>query len=373
MQMKLKINYKTTASIMVSAILAVIVWIGIAQSMAMVANSSFKSIKSGRTALQAQQYADISIDRLKNVNYDELDINGAHSRKKIEGISSNDWQDEVTIGAESTIAGSDDAKQRIATVNVYKVGDTIPRYTVEVPLSSQGNNLPIGSIMAWPSDTPPHSRSWLECNGQSFDTEKYKSLAKIFPDGVLPDLREKFLEGYDSAGTNISAGLPGWYHWSGNHLTYNNKIGVSGSMAFLGGGGMMQNPSIDHIQHIEDIVIGGYQFSPSHNYLTTNSFNISITVSGNISNGGISQHITLNGTIPITIAKRTLGIWQDLVTPTTIKANAFYGGYDTRNPAGDYNGQYFPPFSYYKGQHLYGASDTVQPNSFTVKFYVKAH
>lgn len=138
--MKLKINYKTTASIMVSAILAVIVWIGIAQSMAMVANSSFKSIKSGRTALQAQQYADISIDRLKNINYDELDINGAHSRKKIEGISSNDWQDEVTIGAESTIGGSDDAKQRIATVNVYKVGDTMPRYTVEVPLSSQGKS-----------------------------------------------------------------------------------------------------------------------------------------------------------------------------------------------------------------------------------------
>ena len=226
--------------------------------------------------------------------------------------------------------------------------------------------------MAWPSNTPPSHLEWLECNGQRFDTTKYKRLANVFPSGILPDLREKFLEGHDSAGTNISAGLPGWYHWSGNHLTWNNMEGVSGTMAFLGGGGMMQNPLIDHIQHVEDIIIGGYQFLPSYSDLTTNSFNIPITVSGNINVGESSQNITLNGEIPITLSNRTLGIWQDLVTPTTIKSNVFYGGYDFRNPAGDYHGQYFPDFDYYKGQHLYGKSDTVQPNSFTVKFYVRA-
>ena len=118
---------------------AAIVWIMIAQSMFITFSGQFKMISSSRTALQAQQYAEIALDKLKNINYDELDASGAHGRKKIEGISSDDWQDEVTIGAESTIVGSDDAKQRIATVNVYKVGDTLPRYTVEVPLSSQGN------------------------------------------------------------------------------------------------------------------------------------------------------------------------------------------------------------------------------------------
>ena len=236
-------------------------------------------------------------------------------------------------------------------------------------VTSQGSNPPIGSIIAWPSDIPPHSTAWLECNGQSFDTAKYKQLAKIFPNGVVPDLRKKFLEGNDSAGLNIPAGLPGWYHWSGNHLTYNNTKGVHGSMAFFGGGGFMQNSNLDHIQHVEDIVINGYQFSPSYNNLTTNSFIMPITVSGTI-NG---EHITLNGEIPITISKRTLGIWQDLVTPTTIRNNVFFGGYDNRNPIGDYNGQYFPAFDYYRGQYLYGTSNTVQPNSFSVKFYVKAH
>lgn len=140
MKRKDKCKAKTAGSIMVSAILAIFVWIGIAQSMAIIANSGFKSIKSGRTAIQAQQYADISIDRLKNINYDELDTAGAHTRAVISGLSTTDWEDEVTIGAESTIAGSDDAKQRIATVNVYKVGDTLPRYTVEVPLSSQSSS-----------------------------------------------------------------------------------------------------------------------------------------------------------------------------------------------------------------------------------------
>ena len=327
-------------------------------------------IKSGGESIQAQYFAQLEADTIKMLPYDEVDdlIQDTWQDFDID----QRWQYKVNIGPEENIEDSDNT-MKIASIAVKKYDDTMSRYSLEVPLSSQGNNLPIGSIIAWPSNTPPYSRSWLECNGQSFDTEKYKSLAKIFPDGILPDLRKKFLEGNDLAGSNISPGLPGWYHWSGNHLTYNNNIGVYGSMAFFGGGGMMQNPSMDHIQHIEDIVIGGYQFSPSHNYLTTNSFNIPITVSGNISNEGISQHITLNGTIPVTIAKRTLGIWQDLVTPTTIRANAFYGGYDTRNPNGDYGGQYFPPFSYYKGQHLYGASDTVQPNSFTVKFYIKAH
>ena len=86
--------------------------------------------------MQAQQYAEIAIDKLKNIAYDQLDTYGAHSRTQITGISSTEWQDEVTIGSEADIAGSDGAKQRIATVNVYKKGDTIPRCTLDVPLSS---------------------------------------------------------------------------------------------------------------------------------------------------------------------------------------------------------------------------------------------
>ena len=157
-------KYKRSGSILASVMVAAIVWIMIAQSMFITFSGQFKMISSSRTALQAQQYAEIALDKLKNINYDELDAAGAHGRKKIEGISSDDWQDEVTIGAESTIAGSDDAKQRIATVNVYKVGDTLPRYTVEVPLSSQGSNSNSNSF-------PDYSRRYLLAQNKEYIAE----------------------------------------------------------------------------------------------------------------------------------------------------------------------------------------------------------
>lgn len=203
MKRKDKYKAKTAGSIMVSAILAIFVWIGIAQSMAIIANSGFKSIKSGRTAIQAQQYADISIDRLKNINYDELDTAGAHTRAVISGLSTTDWEDEVTIGAESTIAGSDDVKQRIATVNVYKTGDTLPRYTVEVPLSSQsdsaGDSLPKGSIIPYNGPLSDIPKGWHLCDGSN----------------GTPNLTGRFLQGWGwddfynrSIGQYIAEGLP---------------------------------------------------------------------------------------------------------------------------------------------------------------------
>lgn len=132
----MKKKYKKAGSILLTTIIAAIIWVFIAQCMFITSTSGFSMLKSSREALQAQQYAEITIDKLKNVDYDQLDSHGAHSRQQIKGISSSDWQDEVKIGSEAAIDGSDGAKQRIATVNVYKKGDTVPRCTLEVPLSS---------------------------------------------------------------------------------------------------------------------------------------------------------------------------------------------------------------------------------------------
>ena len=217
MKRKDKYKAKTAGSIMVSAILAIFVWIGIAQSMAIIANSGFKSIKSGRTAIQAQQYADISIDRLKNINYDELDTAGAHTRAVISGLSTTDWEDEVTIGAESTIAGSDDVKQRIATVNVYKTGDTLPRYTVEVPLSSQDSSLelPIGTILPFIGDLANIPSGWHLCDGSN----------------GTPNLSGRFLEGVTSGSKQWhDAGLPNIQgSFSGHVMGWQNVTTTTGA------------------------------------------------------------------------------------------------------------------------------------------------
>ena len=140
MNIKRNSRYKSRGSILVITALAAVVWIFIAQSLFIVGAGGFGMIKSSRVALQAQQYAEIEVDRIRNVAYENLDSDGAHSRQAIANIQESGWEDEVSIGSEYSIIGSDNAKQRIATVNVYKSGDTLPRFTLEVPLSSQGNN-----------------------------------------------------------------------------------------------------------------------------------------------------------------------------------------------------------------------------------------
>ena len=139
MNIKRNSRYKSRGSILVITALAAVVWIFIAQSLFIVGAGGFGMIKSSRVALQAQQYAEIEVDRLRNVAYENLDSDGAHSRQAIANIQESGWEDEVSIGSEYSIIGSDNAKQRIATVNVYKSGDTLPRFTLEVPLSSQNN------------------------------------------------------------------------------------------------------------------------------------------------------------------------------------------------------------------------------------------
>lgn len=139
MNIKRNSRYKSRGSILVITALAAIVWIFIAQSLFIVGAGGFGMIKSSRVALQAQQYAEIEVDRLKNVAYENLDSDGAHSRQAIANIQESGWEDEVSIGSEHSISGSDNAKQRIATVNVYKSGDILPRFTLEVPLSSQSS------------------------------------------------------------------------------------------------------------------------------------------------------------------------------------------------------------------------------------------
>ena len=168
-------RYKSRGSILVITALAAIVWIFIAQSLFIVGAGGFGMIKSSRVALQAQQYAEIEVDRLKNVAYENLDSNGAHSRQAIANIQESGWEDEVSIGSEHAISGSDDAKQRIATINVYKSGDTLPRFTLEVPLSSQSSSsgiqgdlsnngwveFPNGLIMQWGKHM---ARQWVPFN-----------------------------------------------------------------------------------------------------------------------------------------------------------------------------------------------------------------
>lgn len=57
----------------------------------------------------------------------------------------------------------------------------------------QGNVLPVGSPIGWPTDTPPSGFALMQ--GQSFDKSAYPQLAIAYPSGVIPDMRGWTIKG----------------------------------------------------------------------------------------------------------------------------------------------------------------------------------
>lgn len=66
-----------------------------------------------------------------------------------------------------------------------------------ITTANVNNYIPVGVPMPWPQHYPP--AGWLECNGSTFDKNKYPKLAVAYPSGKLPDLRGEFIRGWDNA------------------------------------------------------------------------------------------------------------------------------------------------------------------------------
>lgn len=65
--------------------------------------------------------------------------------------------------------------------------------------------LPVGVVIAWPS-SKAFPEDFLECNGQSVSAVEYPVLASIM--GNTPDMRNVFLQGSETPGRMVAAGLP---------------------------------------------------------------------------------------------------------------------------------------------------------------------
>lgn len=167
----------------------------------------FNGLNSSNIAIQAQQYAASKAELVRLYKYDEL------TDQQITAVPDTDFQDEVLLSAETTT--EEDIKQRTATINVYKSGDTRPRASIKVLCSNvnkESSGVPIGTIIAWASKTMPTDGGiWLVCNGQS--TAAYPKLKAIVGNNV-PNYQGVFLRGYGSQTsthygtvTHSSAGL----------------------------------------------------------------------------------------------------------------------------------------------------------------------
>jgi len=184
--------HKKHGDMLLSAVLSALVFIMLAGSFFTLFSGQFTRIQAGRTAMQAEQYAEIDTNTLRLLSYDDLDSKGAHARQGITSVADADgWQDEIVVGAEKTIDVTTESKQRIATIKIYKTGDTLSRYSLQVPLSSQGSGgISKGIITAWSGSIANIPSGWYLCDGTN----------------GTPDLRDKFIIG---AGNSYPVGSYG--------------------------------------------------------------------------------------------------------------------------------------------------------------------
>lgn len=95
-------------------------------------------IKSGGESLQAQYFAQLEADTIKMLSYDEVDNITQDTWQEFD--IDNSWQYKVNVGPEQNVGDSDNT-MKIASISVRKNGDTINRFALDVPLSSQSNNM----------------------------------------------------------------------------------------------------------------------------------------------------------------------------------------------------------------------------------------
>ena len=172
-----------------ASVLAISVLLLIGSGIFTILASNVSMIKSSGEALQAQYFAQLEADMLKLVPYDELD----NIDNNWQTFSNDEnWQYKVKIGPEQNIDNTD-AKMKIASIYVQKTGDMLERFSLQVPLSSQGSNtLPVGTILPYVGELSKIPHGWFLCDGTN----------------GTPDLRDRFLQGSNTAGTFIEAGLP---------------------------------------------------------------------------------------------------------------------------------------------------------------------
>lgn len=134
----------------------------ISTSLVTLAQATFNSSNSNKVALQAQQYANTKAEIIKATKYDDL---AAHERSIIDNSI---YQDEVLVEAEKPYPGNDDILQKECTINVYRLNEEHPRYSLKVVRTSVSlvPGVPIGGIIPWYGLVGDIPEGFKLCNGE---------------------------------------------------------------------------------------------------------------------------------------------------------------------------------------------------------------
>ncbi len=204
-----------------------------ALSLARVNSIAFQGLNSSRTALTAQQYAEAEAAIIKSVDYSDV---VAHNRAEIQ--NSDGFESEIVLSAESDY--NDKLKQKTATINIYKIGESKPRVSynvLKVNADKTDNSIPVGTIIAWGGSNPSivvDNVTWLLCDGRSFSSSLFPKLAAALGTSNLPNLDGRFLEGNNAQPMRFKeAGLP---EITGTFGVDSNSHGAfSGAFSYAGG------------------------------------------------------------------------------------------------------------------------------------------
>ena len=219
-------NKKRPANMVVSAMLATIIFIIIANCFMNLWGNSFTTLTAAKTATQAQAYSDIVSEKIKLEGTDAEEVT---TKTKLSEITGNDSDDDWFYTYEIENETEDDNGNifKVASIKIYKDDENGPRYSTEIPLSSLGSSfsVPIGGIIAYTGSLNALPLNYHICDGTN----------------GTPDLRDRFIVGAGNSynlnniggtSTNILAlnQLPNglifqWgYHNSGNYITFPIKF-----------------------------------------------------------------------------------------------------------------------------------------------------
>lgn len=177
-------NKKRPANMVVSAMLATIIFIIIANCFMNLWGNSFTTLTAAKTATQAQAYSDIVSEKIKLEGTDAEEVT---TKTKLSEITGNDSDDDwfYTYEIENETEDDNGNVFKVASIKIYKDDENSPRYSTEIPLSSLGSSfsVPIGGIIAYTGSLNTLPLNYHICDGTN----------------GTPDLRDRFIVGAGSS------------------------------------------------------------------------------------------------------------------------------------------------------------------------------
>ncbi|WP_261369089.1 phage tail-collar fiber domain-containing protein [Yersinia rohdei] len=142
------------------------------------------------------------------------------------------------------------------------------REWIDIVTSRSQALTPIGIPLPYPSETPP--AGYLKCNGAAFYPYVYPTLATLYPDHKLPDLRGEFIRGFDDGRgidanrTLLSAQTDALQNITGGINGVSESMGSAPESNFSGAFGKSPAIGNDNTPHHTDIThCGSFDFDAS--------------------------------------------------------------------------------------------------------------